>query len=126
MKNQKQPHTCTQEQLIEARLNWKKAEYEDRTREHLDATMQKLVESHDFNSNPSRSAKYVTSYSKNKILLDIWNQFVAYEEAIAEQVFGVNAPEYFGEMESFDMVNIFSDYLKGYLEEFLSNDPQNK
>lgn len=112
----KQPHTTTEEQMLEAALAFDAADAAGILKEYTNAAHEQLLETHDFNAKPSRSTKYLTSYSKNKILLEVWDQFIAHEEAYAEQVCGVYASDWFGEMRRIDVVKRFADYLEGYLE----------
>ena len=114
----KQPHTTTEEQMLEAALAFDAADAAGILKEYTNAAHEQLLETHDFNAKPSRSAKYFTSYAKNHILLEIWDQFIASDEAYAEQVCGVYASDWFGEMRRIDIVKNFAAYLEGYVSTF--------
>jgi hypothetical protein len=77
---------------------------------------EEFLKTWDFNSNPSKYAKQVTGWAKKNILLDIWYQWVAYEEANGERVFGLPVSETLANMTRIDQVTAFADYLKSYLE----------
>ena len=114
----KQPHTITEEQLLDAALAFEAADAKGILKEYTRIAHDQMLNTHDFEAKPSRSAKYITSYSKNKILLDVWDQFIASDEAYAEQVCGIYASDWFGEMRRIDIVKNFAAYLEGYLESF--------
>ena len=71
----------------------------------------------DFNSKPSAYANKVTSWARKNILLDMWNQWVAFEEANGEQVFGLPVSETLAKMSRIDQINSFASYMNGLLEE---------
>tara|TARA_R110000772_G_scaffold47512_1_gene108585 strand:+ start:698 stop:1081 length:384 start_codon:yes stop_codon:yes gene_type:complete len=77
----------------------------------------KFIANWDFNSEPSAYAKKVTSWARKNILLDMWNQWVAFEEANGEQVFGLPVSETLAKMSRIDQVTQFSSYMNGLLAE---------
>jgi hypothetical protein len=114
----KKPHTTTEEKMLQAAIVLDNADGDEEVKSYLNFAHDKMLETYDFDLEPSLSAKRITSYSKNKILLDVWNQFIAHEEAYAEQVLGVFAVDYFGHMRRIDVVKNFASYLEGYLESY--------
>jgi hypothetical protein len=114
----KQPHTITKEQLQKAALAFEAADATGNLDEYIQESHKEFLDTHDFNIEASRSAKLCTSYSKKEILLEAWDQFIACEEAFAEQGFGMHAYEYFGEMRRIDLVKNFVVYLEGYVSSF--------
>ena len=77
----------------------------------------RVVRNHDWNTNPKRYTKQVTGWAKNNLLLDCWNQWLAYMEAI-EKGFDPTAKGYesLGDMTRIEQVENFHAYLGGYLE----------
>jgi len=119
----KQPHTTTEELMLEAALDFETADAEGTLTEYMKVAHEQMLDTHDFEAKASRSAKYLTSYSKNKILLEVWDQFIAHEEAYAEQICGIYASDWFGGIRGIDVVKRFADYLEGYLEGYELNEP---
>ena len=112
--------TITQEQFDQVNKDYFMAYLmndEQFPEEYIKARMADFDETYDFGNNkPSRWAKQLTGYSKNNILLEAWNSYIAMEEAMGEQVWGLTASESLGERTRFDIVKGFHAYLGGWIE----------
>ena len=75
-----------------------------------------FLEFWDFNSEPSRQAKVIGAWSRENILLEAWNQFLAFNEAESEFVFGMNAANgVLADATRLELVEMFHAYLEGWL-----------
>ena len=88
----------------------------------LDETMpsrviSRVVKNHDWNSNPKMYTKQLTGWAKKNLLLECWNQFLAYNEAIHRGFYpGDKGYEGIAQMTRLEIVEMFHDYLGGWLE----------
>jgi len=77
----------------------------------------RVVENHDWNSNPRRYTKQITGWAKNNILLSCWNEFLAYNEAVHKGFYpGDKGHEGFCCMSRLELVEHFHSYLGGWLD----------
>ena len=116
----KKARTITQEQLKQVNDDYI-AEFfknnEEYPKEYIETRKDDFFNTYDFGNNePSRWAKQLTGYSKNNILLEAWNQYIAMEEAMGEQVWGLTASDSIGERTRMDIVKGFHAYLGGWIE----------
>ena len=81
----------------------------------LNAALDKFTEDYDYHSDPSHLAKMMSANGK-KLLISIWTQWVAFEEACAEHVGGFNAWESLGEMTGVEQMEAFHAYMGGFIE----------
>ena len=93
----------------------KKAIYKKENEKSLN--FDEFLEQHDYGVEPLRMSKMSTGWAKNNMLLDVWNQWLAWEEKQAEKV-GPYAEgqgwRHLGEMKRYEQLNNFSCYLTGY------------
>jgi len=122
------PKTITQEQLDQVNQDYFiafVANNEEFPEEYIKARTNDFLEDYGFDAQPSRWAKQISGWTKNNLLLDAWNQYIAFEEAMGEQVWGMTASDTIGEVTRLDLLKRFVPYLQGYvegIEECLSND----
>lgn len=109
-------HTITKQQAYENQYKAKKAQFEGNLKQYIDEVNDEFNEQWSFTDEPSHYAKTITAWSKKHILLECWNQFVAWEEGFSEYAFGRNAGESLGQRTRIEIVRNFHDYLGGYLE----------
>jgi len=77
----------------------------------------RVVENHDWNSNPRMYTKQIAGWAKNNVVLECWNQWLAYEEAVTRGLYpGTKGHEVLGEMTRLEQAEMFHAYFTGYLK----------
>lgn len=110
----RKPTTVTQKQLESNAKQWAVAcECNDEKR-YIEFKMQKMFEKANW-SEPSRAAKQVSGWTKNNMLLESWNMYIAVEEARGEQIFGEKAFQHLGEMTRIELLEEYSKFLQVYI-----------
>ena len=96
----------------------KKSIYKPETEKDL--TVSEFMEQHDYSKEPTRNAKVSAAWARKNMLLDIWNQWLAWEEGVAEKV-GPYAEgqgwRCLAEQRRYEQVYNFSQYLESYAKE---------
>ena len=67
-------------------------------------------------SEPSETCLQMTNAITNGMLLPIWNEYLAFTEGMANQVYGISIEEFFEEMTSIDLLEGFISYTRGAIE----------
>lgn len=86
----------------------------------MGAALDKFIDEYDYHSDPSHSAKMMSAHGK-KLLISIWTQWVAFEEATAEHVGGFSAWDSLGEMTAAEQMENFHSYLGGFVESMMED-----
>ena len=95
----------------------KKSNFKPETQESI--TIDQFIDEHDYGTKPLHMTKSVTGWTKNNLLLDAWNQWLAWEEKAAEKV-GPYAEgqgwRSLGEYRRYEQLLAFKAYFDGYCE----------
>ena len=83
--------------------------------DYLQVKASEFLNSYDFNEEPSHYAKIVTKDAKDNLIF-LWNQWLAFNEAEHEQVFGITIGDGLGDLNFVEQLNLFHSYLDGVLE----------
>ena len=76
---------------------------------------EKFIKTYSFDEQPSHHAKMMSTWSRKHLTL-LWNQYIAYEEAYGECVWGLHAGTSLGERTGVEQLRGFYDFIGGTID----------